>query len=411
MSLGRLVRAVSAPYLLGVGHSHLAPGKDEQSSTTTPRAGDGGPPHQHADDGLGAVAAHRCVARRQDAGLRRGAERRAPLRRPPQRRQRRHPLAARLRLQGRAAARRQPADHGSQRASYDSTWTQPWGEVARVRDHHNELRVDVAETKAPARQFSVVFRVFDDGLGFRYELPDQPAITDYEISRRAHRVHARRQRQRLVDRVESPAARPLGAALLRGSPVSTLDSVQTPLTIKFRAASTSVIHEANLVDYPRMFLAGPRMESRTLRAALAPWADGVKVRGRTPLVTPWRTIQLADRVEDLQPQLLTLNLNPPSKLVDVSWIVPQKYVGIWWGMHLNTMTWSSGPSTARRRRTRGSTSTSPRRTALRACSSRGGTSAGTATGSRTRTPSRSRSRTRTTISRRSPPTRSRRASG
>ena len=70
----------------------------------------------------------------------------------------------------------------SQRASYDSTWTQPWGEVARVRDHHNELRVDVAETRASARRFSVVFRVFDDGVGFRYELPDQPAITDYEIS-------------------------------------------------------------------------------------------------------------------------------------------------------------------------------------------------------------------------------------
>ena len=71
---------------------------------------------------------------------------------------------------------------GSQRATYDSTWTQPWGEVARVRDHHNELRVDVAETKAPARHFTVAFRVFNDGLGFRYELPDQPAITDYEIS-------------------------------------------------------------------------------------------------------------------------------------------------------------------------------------------------------------------------------------
>ena len=85
------------------------------------------------------------------------------------------------------------------------------------------------------------------------------------------------------------------------------------------------------------------MESRTLRAALAPWADGVKVRGRTPLVTPWRTIQIADRIEDLQPQVLTLNLNDPSRIADTRWITPQKYVGIWWGMHLNTMTWSSGP--------------------------------------------------------------------
>src|SRR3989454_8114849 len=77
------------------------------------------------------------------------------------------------------------------------------------------------------------------------------------------------------------------------SPVSVLDSVQTPLTLETRDGRTFiVIHEANLVDYARMFLSGPRMQSRTLRAALAPYADGIKVRGRTPFVTPWRTIQL-----------------------------------------------------------------------------------------------------------------------
>jgi alpha-glucosidase len=103
-----------------------------------------------------------------------------------------------------------------------------------------------------------------------------------------------------------------------------------------------VIHEANLVDYARMFLAGPRMEGRTLRAALAPMADGIKVRGRTPFVTPWRTIQVADRVTDLAPSVLGLNLNPPSVLPSMAWIKPMKYVGIWWGMHINTMTWNSG---------------------------------------------------------------------
>jgi alpha-glucosidase len=230
----------------------------------------------------------------------------------------------------------------SRRASYDSTWTQPWGEVARVRDHHNELQVDVAETKSAGRRFTVTFRVFDDGLGFRYEIPDQPGITDYEISDEltefsladnasAWWIASNRPR---LDRSEQ---------LYSEGPVSTLDSVQTPLTMKMSNGTYVVIHEANLVDYPRMFLAGPRMESRLLKAALAPWADGVKVRGRTPLVTPWRTIQIADRIEALQPQILTLNLNPPSRLANADWIVPQKYVGIWWGMHLTTMTWSSGP--------------------------------------------------------------------
>jgi alpha-glucosidase len=230
----------------------------------------------------------------------------------------------------------------SRRASYDSTWTQPWGEVRTVRDHHNQLQVDVAESKASGRRFSVTFRVFDDGVGFRYEIPDQPGLTDYEISDEltefsladnasAWWIASNRPR---LDRSEQ---------LYSEGPVSTLDSVQTPLTMKMSNGTYVVIHEANLVDYPRMFLAGPRMESRTLRAALAPWADGVKVRGRTPLVTPWRTLQITDRIEDLQPQILTLNLNPPSRLANADWIVPQKYVGIWWGMHLGTMTWSSGP--------------------------------------------------------------------
>ena len=231
----------------------------------------------------------------------------------------------------------------SETRSFDSTWTQPWGEVARVRDHHNELQVSVAETSAPARKFDVVFRVFNDGIGFRYELPAQPNLADFEImdeltefamadDARAWWIPSNRPR---LDRSEM---------LYSSSPLSVIDSVQTPLTMETRDGKTFVvIHEANLVDYARMNLAGRRMENRTLRAALAAWADGVKVRGRTPFVTPWRTIQLADRATELSPALLGLNLNPPNVLPSTDWIKPMKYVGIWWGMHINTMTWSSGP--------------------------------------------------------------------
>jgi len=229
------------------------------------------------------------------------------------------------------------------RTTHDETWTQPWGEVARVRDHHNELRVSVVETGAPGRRFTVAFRVFDDGVGFRYEVPEQPGLGEFAITdelteftveddARAWWIPSNRPR---LDRSEM---------LFSSSPVSVLDSVQTPLTMETRDGRTFiVIHEANLVDYARMFLAGPRMQSRTLRAALAPYADGIKVRGRTPFVTPWRTIQLADRATDLAPSLLGLNLNPPSVIQNTSWIKPMKYVGIWWGMHIGTMTWSSGP--------------------------------------------------------------------
>jgi len=229
------------------------------------------------------------------------------------------------------------------RKTVDETWTQPWGEVAHVRDHHNELKVSIAETASPNRQFAVVFRLFNDGVGFRYEVPEQPnlgefaineELTEFTLANDARTWWIPSNRPRL-DRSEM---------LYSSSPVSVVDSVQTPVTMETRDGRTYiVIHEANLVDYARMNLRGSRMENRTLRAALAPYADGIKVRGRTPFVTPWRTIQLADRAVDLAPSVLGLNLNPPSVLENTGWIRPMKYVGIWWGMHIGTMTWSSGP--------------------------------------------------------------------
>jgi alpha-glucosidase len=229
------------------------------------------------------------------------------------------------------------------RKSHDEWWTQPWGEVARVRDHHNELAVSVEETAAPNRRFTLRVRSFDDGVGFRYEFPEQPGLGAFEITDELTEFA-------LADNARAwwiPSNWPRkdrSEELYSAGPVSTLDSVQTPLTLETRDGRTfMVIHEANLVDYAKMFLRGPRMEGRTLHADLAPMADGIKARGKSPFVTPWRTIQLADRATELAPSLLGLNLNPPSALAATDWIRPMKYVGIWWGMHINTMTWSSGP--------------------------------------------------------------------
>jgi alpha-glucosidase len=229
------------------------------------------------------------------------------------------------------------------RDSHDEWWTQPWGEVARVRDHHNELAISLAETTAPNRRFTLRIRVFDDGLGFRYEFPEQPGLGEFALTDELTEF-AMADNARAWWIPSSWPRKDRSEELFSSGPVSTLDSVQTPLTMELRDGHTfMVIHEANLVDYARMFLAGPRMEGRTLRAALAPMADGIKVRGRTPFVTPWRTIQIADRVTDLAPSLLGLNLNPPNALASTDWIHPMKYVGIWWGMHIGAMTWSSGP--------------------------------------------------------------------
>ncbi|HEY7636964.1 MAG TPA: glycoside hydrolase family 97 protein [Gemmatimonadales bacterium] len=231
----------------------------------------------------------------------------------------------------------------STRRTHDEWWTQPWGEVARVHDHHNELAVGVQETTGLHRRFILRVRAFDDGVGFRYEFPRQAGLVTFEISDELTQF-ALADNARAWWIPSNYARKDRSEMLYSSGPMSLLDSIQTPLTMETRDNRTFlVIHEANLVDYARMFLKGTRTESRVLTAALAPLADGVKVRGRTPFVTPWRTIQLADRATELAPSLLGLNLNPPNALASTDWIHPMKYVGIWWGMHIGVMTWSSGP--------------------------------------------------------------------
>ncbi len=228
----------------------------------------------------------------------------------------------------------------SVRASADETFTLPLGEVARVRDRHNQLRVRVAETAAPYRELWVVVRAFDDGVGFRYEFPDQPNLRDFEIMDELTEFSMAEDMKAwwIPANIATPDRQEM---LWSSGPISKLDLVQTPLTLVGTSGLHAVIHEADLVDYAGMALQG-RSESRTLRASLARWKDGSAVKGRTPFVTPWRTLQLADRPEDLTPSVLGLKLNPPSRIADTRWIRPMKYNGIWWGMHVNTMTWSSG---------------------------------------------------------------------
>jgi len=228
---------------------------------------------------------------------------------------------------------------GTERNSADEVWEQPWGEVELVRDHHNELRVSAREVSAPGRRFDVVFRAFDDGVAFRYELPEQPELEAFEITDELTEFRFAEDPKAWWIPANDPTHR--YELQYRTSALSTLPEVHTPLTLVGLDGLALVIHEADLVDYAGMNLTGDW--DRSLQVTLPAWADGVKVRGRAPFRTPWRTIQIADDVTGLQPSLLGLNLNPPSAIADAGWIEPMKYVGIWWGMHIRTETWESGP--------------------------------------------------------------------
>ena len=232
----------------------------------------------------------------------------------------------------------------SARRSHDEWWTQPWGEVARVHEQYNELAVAVEETEVPHRRFMLRIRAFDDGIGFRYELPAQPGLGGFRITAELTQFS-------FADNPKTwwiPSDRPRmdrSEMLYSSSPLSLLQRVQTPLTMQTRDGRTwMVVHEADLSDYARMNLKGSCIECRTLQADLALMGDGIAVQGQTPFRTPWRTLQVADRITDLAPSLLGLKLNPPNALASTDWIHPMKYVGIWWGMHIGKMTWSSGPN-------------------------------------------------------------------
>ena len=229
----------------------------------------------------------------------------------------------------------------SEETSFDEAWTQPWGEVKEIRDHHNELRVQLSETTSQPREMVIVFRVFDDGVGFRYELPEQPHLGEFQIMDEQTEFAMGGDHQSW----SIPAFQPNRYEYLyRQLPLSILgrgDYVHTPFTMQTSDGLYLSIHEAALIHYSAMTL---KPEGNlVLKAALVPWSDGVLVKGQTPLKTPWRTIQIAENAGDLITSYLILNLNEPNALGDVSWVNPGKYIGIWWGMHIGKWTWGSGP--------------------------------------------------------------------
>ncbi len=232
----------------------------------------------------------------------------------------------------------------SGQASVDETWTQPWGEVKDIRDHHNELRVELSEKSVRPRKMILAFRAFDDGIGFRYELPEQPYLGTFQIMKEETEFslagdHSAWWIPAFQDNRYEYLYK--NTSISRMS-ISARDGVHTPLTMQTDTGLYLSMHEAALVDYSSMALQAD--ENLVLRTRLFPWSDGVSVKGQTPLKTPWRTIQIAKNPGDLITSHLILNLNDPNKLGDVSWIYPQKYIGIWWGMHLGKWTWGSGPN-------------------------------------------------------------------
>lgn len=227
--------------------------------------------------------------------------------------------------------------------SHDETWMQPWGEDDTVRNHYNEITLQLKERRSTAarKRMDIVVRAYDDGIAFRYVVPDEHD-SDFQIMdeltqiRLAHDAQAWSIPSNRTEYFEG---------IYESSLLSQKDTVCTPLTIEYAPDVYLALHEANLTDYASINLTPRRQDdgSVTLLTALTPWQSGVKVYGHGTMKSPWRTIVIGRTAGDLMLSRMTLNLNEPCKIEDTSWIEPGRYLGIWWSIHKKQHTWEMGP--------------------------------------------------------------------
>ena len=228
---------------------------------------------------------------------------------------------------------------GSDKGQGNDRWEQPWGERRFVADHYNEVTVRFRQSDVQgARLMNVHFRLFDNGVGFRYELPQQPGLKTMKIA----------------DETTEFDIAPKGTAwwipggewnryeqVYQKTSIDAVSTAHTPITMRLDDGTHLSFHEAALVDYSAYWL--KRASGQTFRTTLSPSSQGARVIRDLPFNTPWRAIRIADSAAGLVENDLELNLNEPKRLGDVSWFKPAKYIGIWWGMIRGDWTWAEGP--------------------------------------------------------------------
>lgn len=215
-------------------------------------------------------------------------------------------------------------------------WKQPWGERSFVRDNYREMLVKLSNPVDDT--LFVRFRAYDDGIAFRYEIPNPDGVqidvldelTEFNIASKATAFWQPGDEKIRYEH------------LYRTTPLEEIAGAHTPLTLRLTSGKHLSIHEAALVDYSAFTV--HRKSDGDLVASLRSSSDGVAVRTSNDLISSWRTIQVADNAIGLINSDIILNLNEPNKLGDVSWVEPGKYVGIWWAIHLGQQTWHAGPN-------------------------------------------------------------------
>lgn len=242
----------------------------------------------------------------------------------------------------------------SEVSSFDETWKPVWGETATIRNHYNELLVSLSQDHT-GRQMNIRFRVYDDGMGLRYEFPQQDSLV-YFIVKEEHTQFAMtgdhtawwlpgdydtQEQETQESRLSEIRARFHDAVNWSNSSVANFSEtgVQTSLQMKSQDGLYINIHEAALVNYPAMHL-NLDDQHMVFESWLTPDATGNKAYVQVPFNTPWRTVMVSDDARDMLSSNLILNLNEPCKIEDTSWIHSTKYCGVWWEMIVGKSSWN-----------------------------------------------------------------------
>jgi len=241
-----------------------------------------------------------------------------------------------------------------QKNSFNETWEMPWGEAKEVVNNYNEIIVTLQNSDIDISKFNIHFKVYDDGVGFRYEFPQQNNIDslivldentqfsltgnhtcwwipgDWDIYEHLYN----KTRFAKIDALAKANHDNLAQTYIPEN------AVNTPITMRTSNGTHLSFHEANLTNYPGMTLKIDKENLLMSSELVGSKRFGYKAKVKLPFNTPWRTIQIAKKATELIDSKLIVNLNEPNKLGDVSWFKPTKYMGIWWEMHLSKSQWS-----------------------------------------------------------------------
>lgn len=235
---------------------------------------------------------------------------------------------------------------------FNKTWQPVWGTNNLIQDEYNEIKLVLQTAEINLTIVNLIFRAYNDGVAFRYDFPEQDNFKSAFITDELTEIN-------FIDDHNCwwiPGDYDSYEYLYNHTRISEIDlthynyqtradrhhpnnhAVNTPVTLETKSGLYLSLHESNLTNYAGMTL--EVINDYSFEVDLVPWADGIKVKTEVPFQTPWRTIQIAEKPEELLASNLILNLNEPNKIQDISWVKPMKYVGVWWEMHLGKSSWS-----------------------------------------------------------------------